>query len=255
MSAVSEETHGLPQRPQVTTKDPSQQRAAQKGEYTALWVELIKLAPQLCWLLMVGVALWWFYGPIKKLIEANMISKFGVGIVQIEFVKSQIQQAASKRSEKIPESLRDRIERTTQKFVDVSILWVDDNPPNNILERKALSSLGITIDTANNSDEAIKYLKSERYDLIISDFFRAEPKTAPCFRDEIQFQPQNAGCYLMRQAKEIFASKRREPAMIFYTSFVDPEWGKPIYAFGATSQVSELLHLVLDAVERRDLTP
>lgn len=58
------------------------------------------------------------------------------------------------------------------------LLWVDDNPNNNIYERQALSALGIVITPAQNTDAALALLKQQHFDVIISDMARAEGTTA-----------------------------------------------------------------------------
>lgn len=55
-----------------------------------------------------------------------------------------------------------------------TILWVDDNPDNNIYERKAFKSLGFKFDLALNTDEALELLSSKDYAAIISDMGRTE---------------------------------------------------------------------------------
>ncbi len=39
--------------------------------------------------------------------------------------------------------------------------------------------------------------------------------------------------------------------MIFYIGVVDPNKGVPVQAFGITNRPDELLHLTLDALERK----
>lgn len=55
-----------------------------------------------------------------------------------------------------------------------SILWVDDNPNNNAIERQALVNQGIEVTTALSTDDALKLLTSKEFDLIISDMGRTE---------------------------------------------------------------------------------
>jgi CheY-like chemotaxis protein len=53
-----------------------------------------------------------------------------------------------------------------------TVLWVDDNPDNNTLERAALESLGIGVTTATRTEEALDILRARRLDLVISDWVR-----------------------------------------------------------------------------------
>jgi len=51
------------------------------------------------------------------------------------------------------------------------ILWVDDHPEWNLTERRAFESMGITIITSLDNQDAIKKIKRQSFDLIISDYF------------------------------------------------------------------------------------
>lgn len=52
------------------------------------------------------------------------------------------------------------------------ILWVDDRPENNILERAAMEKYNIRFVLAKSTDEAIVQLSNSRFDAIISDMGR-----------------------------------------------------------------------------------
>ena len=52
------------------------------------------------------------------------------------------------------------------------ILWVDDRPANNELERQRLRPEGIVFDNVVSTSEAIEQLRNESYDLVITDIGR-----------------------------------------------------------------------------------
>lgn len=52
------------------------------------------------------------------------------------------------------------------------ILWVDDNPDNNLAERAHFESLRIAVYLATNTDDALTLLSMYRYDAVISDMGR-----------------------------------------------------------------------------------
>lgn len=54
------------------------------------------------------------------------------------------------------------------------ILWVYDNPDNNLYERYLFEASGIAVTSAQSTDEAMNLLNSHRYSAIISDMQRAE---------------------------------------------------------------------------------
>jgi CheY-like chemotaxis protein len=54
------------------------------------------------------------------------------------------------------------------------ILWVDDRPDNNIYERRAFESLGVTFVLALSTKEALDVLSARRFGAILSDMGRKE---------------------------------------------------------------------------------
>lgn len=52
------------------------------------------------------------------------------------------------------------------------LLWVDDKPSNNVLERRALEALGITFVLATSTQEALEKLKNSTFGAVISDMGR-----------------------------------------------------------------------------------
>jgi CheY-like chemotaxis protein len=54
------------------------------------------------------------------------------------------------------------------------ILWVDDNPDNNIYERQAFEAVGVTFELARSTKQALKLLKENSFTAIISDMGREE---------------------------------------------------------------------------------
>lgn len=53
------------------------------------------------------------------------------------------------------------------------VLWVDDRPANNELERTLLRVHGIVFDNVVSTSEAIEQLKNDSYDLVITDLGRS----------------------------------------------------------------------------------
>lgn len=71
--------------------------------------------------------------------------------------------------------------RESQQTVDAAgadwrkhILWVDDRPGNNIYERRAFESVGITFTLALSTTEALELLSKRRFGAILSDMGRKE---------------------------------------------------------------------------------
>lgn len=61
---------------------------------------------------------------------------------------------------------------SVKKLDGRKILWADDRPSNNSSARQAFEALGIRFDFALNTDEAIRLLRNQHFDLVISDMGR-----------------------------------------------------------------------------------
>ncbi len=112
------------------------------------------------------------------------------------------------------------------------ILWVDDNPQNNIYEREVLQILGSNVDVATSSEEGLLALQSKVYDLVVSDMSRDNnPKEGLTMLEEMR-------------------NSRFPQQVIFYVGHVDSKKGTPEGSFGITRRPDELLHLIMDILER-----
>jgi CheY-like chemotaxis protein len=59
-------------------------------------------------------------------------------------------------------------------IVRAKVLWVDDEPSNNVRERRILEALRIDVTLVKTTAEAFRTLRRSPYDLIISDVWRKE---------------------------------------------------------------------------------
>ena len=93
------------------------------------------------------------------------------------------------------ESVVDVMKRTSQgerASRKRQILWVDDHPNNNELERGAFESLGFAFTIALSTDEALDLLKENSYAAIISDMGRAEgPREGYVLLDAVRKQDKD----------------------------------------------------------------
>lgn len=60
-----------------------------------------------------------------------------------------------------------------EKLSTASVLWVDDDPSNNVLERLSLETLGVAVTTVETTDEALEQLRTVDYDVVVSDMGRS----------------------------------------------------------------------------------
>lgn len=112
------------------------------------------------------------------------------------------------------------------------ILWVDDDPPSTLYERMALSEIGVQIDQATSTEEALVVARTVRPSVVISDMKR--------------YGNHRAGL-------EMLTALRRngfDGPVIYYIGAVDEAKGTPPGSFGITNMPEDLLHVVFDALER-----
>jgi CheY-like chemotaxis protein len=94
-------------------------------------------------------------------LTAATVAREGGAEVPIGNVVDAVQSAAvssrARRSEHVP-----------------CLLWVDDNPSNNTYEANAFEAVGMRIELALSTQEALQLLEEHSYDAIISDMGRRE---------------------------------------------------------------------------------
>ena len=204
--------------------------------------DLVKIIPSILWFLLVLIIIWKFYRPIRDELLPNLIGFKAMG-VELSFIKEFID-AAIELAEKSPqwkveisttdkERALNRAQRHLNIFRGTQILWVDDHPENNFNEIRMFRRLKVHIDIANCTEDAFEKLKNVHYDLVLSDIARDEESTA--------------GLDFLKHFREI----DKATPVIFYIGVTDPTKGTPVAAFGITNRPDELLHLTLDALERK----
>jgi CheY-like chemotaxis protein len=223
-----------------------------------IWVEFIKMIPQLLWAVVAVFALLLLYSPLIDMIEQGGVSNIQIWQLKFEFAQKQLAEAKDETGAPRPGVLRtpeefkpfqERIKRLAPKTTGATLLWVDDNHPfQNTRERRAFSALGITIDAVTNTEDAIKFLRNAKYDVVITDLNRQNQidNDTLCGNSP---DVKGAGCGLL-QAMHRLLGENIPPAII-YTSHFKAELGTPAYASGVTNRVDHLLNLVLNAIESR----
>lgn len=86
-----------------------------------------------------------------------------------ETVQQQLNSIVDLVSRTAPKESNDKREKWKTR-----ILWVDDRPENNVYERKAFESQGLTFSLALSTDQAFELLKDSKFAAIISDMGRKE---------------------------------------------------------------------------------
>ncbi len=214
--------------------------------------ELATHAPTFIW---GGLAFWIVFLFRKPIISELLPRLSGVSVAGFEasFVERSMAEAADAANssnvvvastvkkghvevtKRDRERVLERAARAASLLKDRRILWLDDVVANNRLERDLLAAFGIKIEQVQDNNAAFGALGPDGggYDLILSDI--ARPDGEP---DGIDFLKQYRG-------------RDRRVAVIFYVSEVDEDLPVPPGAFGLTNRPDELVHLVIDALERQ----
>ena len=140
---------------------------------------------------------------------------------------------AKEAAEVVAEAVTPRVIRRAR---EATVLWVDDRPDNNILERQSLEALGVSFVVAESTDEALSKIAKQKFDVIISDMSRP-----PDLR---------AGYTLLEKLRN---SGNRTPFVI-YSGSNAPEHkteARSRGAMGSTNRASELFSHVLTALNGR----
>jgi CheY-like chemotaxis protein len=167
-------------------------RLPQQGAMT--WDHGVKLVDSLAWPLIAALLLI-FLGPaIRQFIREAKAMTFKTAGFEASANRDDVAAAAalgaavqhktngSERPKELPD-IAPLIQNTSnprsrRKLQRSAVLWVDNSPENNLYERRALEALGIPIDLASDTQDALRRLSHKEYDLIISDMGRPSSKQA-----------------------------------------------------------------------------
>lgn len=236
----------------------AEKAAAQEPDWWAIVLKLMELGPGLLLTVTVIIALWLNRNRLGAILDR--VSGFkAMGVeVQMDAVKS-LSKAVSSLSDdlrvkttvsgevkkiRVTEDDERRVIKRADHAIDAlknrSVIWVDDSPQNNVYEVHLLELLGLKVIQVTSNTDAISMLKDsgQRTHVVISDIHR--PVGEP------------SGIDLL----ESFATHSVDIPLIYYITKVDerkpwPASSNGTKAFGLTNRPDELLHLLLDVLERR----
>ncbi len=166
-------------------------------------------------------------------IEAEPSAFQGLSQVEERLEVSILQRGGISLSPEVQEPLLDRISYFKGKEQPIHLLWLDDGPGDDPLEAQIFNSMGISLTVLHQSSQAAQALSERDFQVMVSDIYR--------------------GGYA-KEGLEFFEHMRMaglDVPTIFYVGNLDPSRGVPPYAKGITNYPPELIHLVLDVLERK----
>jgi CheY-like chemotaxis protein len=189
------------------------------------------------WLVLVASALWFARRPIvEELLPRVTSATFaGVGLTFDAVDRTLADLAHERRIEMAPSARRrifSRARRLAKLLRRTQLLWVDDTPGRNVLERRLLRDFGVFVDLAKSNDEAEERFLETPYDVVISDIEREGGESGLALPD--------------RLAR---ADPQRPPVIFYVTTLTE---GTPDGAVGITNRPDTLMDLILDCVERQE---
>jgi hypothetical protein len=203
-------------------------------------VAFIGVLPDIVWVSMIVVLVALLRKPIIEGVVPRL-TRLSFGGVTLDLRSSDVERvvkdraAATTDAGMIPQAAGEHIVARASLVApimrDRAVLWVDPNPMDNRGERRLLHDLGVFVDAVTSVEAALEALADRRdriFDAVITN---------------------NSGGAGERLLGEMRAAGHGQP-VIFYILNLDPERGVPVGAFGITTWPDELLHLVMDAVER-----
>jgi hypothetical protein len=127
-----------------------------------------------------------------------------------------------------------RMAAVKDRKTPIKAIWFDDDfGAPELSEMRLIRALNVQLDRVYDENLVEKMMAETPYDLIISDMKRGgDPKAGIAF------------------LQKLVAENKRIP-MIFYLIAHTESRGTPPYAFGITNNPSELVHLVMDIIERK----
>ncbi len=114
------------------------------------------------------------------------------------------------------------------------VLWVDDRPDNNVVERKSMAAYNIDFQLATSTGEALAKLRDQRFDAIISDMGRPPDSQAGYTLLDAVRQSGDPTPYFIYAGSR--AAKHADEA-------------SSRGAQGTTNRSDELLHMMLQVLE------
>jgi CheY-like chemotaxis protein len=226
------------------------------GVRVANTANLLGSITDMLWVALAFAAILMLRGVVRS--NPRPLAKLGLGPagVTVEFGEAKLDEASRRYGEQervtvgdaAKRSVIDRLQRNADLVGRARILWTDDHPENNLPIVELLRHYGASVDTPRSNAQALRLLQTGRYDVVISDVARDSEGPGP--RQGVEL------------ANEVFS--RWGIQTILFTIRFDPTTLPGATdaerlalvrqlrdsVFAITTRFDELLHYVLDVLER-----
>ena len=210
------------------------------------WLEIIKVIPSFLWVIGAFIAFFLLYdlhsqhlllGGYSRQVQTDEadfapVERAFDDVIKIAHKNPQWH-VAVEATDKAQVSRR--IRRNRDLLQGSRVLWFDDRPDTLANEVRLLQQLGVEVEMVVALGDALGHLKMGSFDLLVSDIARPDG--------------QSNGLATLQTLHDHYPDI---PA-IFYIGNFNVQDGVPAGAFGITNRPDELLHLLLDVLERRCL--
>lgn len=201
---------------------------------SVILVEIIKIIPSIFKISTILIVFLLFYKQIKYDLLPRLIGLKLLG-VEANFIEEELNRVVQiKTGNNVDRDHTNVIKRARLAFSvlrGAKVLWVDDKPGNNISEQRILHSLGIFLDIAGSTDEALPMIKKVKYDTVIYNNIKGNKLT---------------------EVIDFIARLKKENLMltIIYYGTYDKGLETPKEIFAITNRADHLIHFLIDILER-----
>ncbi|MBV1936652.1 response regulator [Streptomyces sp. BV286] len=201
----------------------------------AIWIKLIGTLPSLLWVTFAVVAFLSLRGTIIHSLVPRVTALRALG-VEVEMAGQLLDQVAEHSDTPVTPNMRrgvlGRLEHAAATLRGGRILWIDDHPEHNGALISLFRSMEMVVDTARSTDEGLVALRHGSYDVILSDIDRdGDPR---------------AGISMLRELE----GRNVDRPVVMYSQKFNPELGVDRRIFAATNNPAEIVHYVIDLMER-----
>lgn len=200
----------------------------------------------LAWPAVVAFVLWTFRASLGTLLSSGTVSVKAGGVeisttARAEATTALQDAAAAKSTPMDATTARSRVDASAAvlsgRTAPPRVLWVDDRPSGNRLERETLLRLGMVVEEATSTTEALAVvMRSAPFDVVVSDMTR----------DEGAGPSPLAGIALLQALRTAGV----QTPFVVYSGSAGYDQAIAAGALGCTDRPAELLTLIIQALRR-----